>query len=303
MLLLLVEDEPAIAIPMISALQKIDARYRITWACTLNQAVALSERRRFDAALVDLTLPDASDCDIAYALRRISPELPVVALTGREFERVAMPLTRAGVQDYLQKGTDSVQRVDRTLKLAIERERQRSLLHRRACYDDLTGVMNRAAFENRMTRAISRTLRSHSMGALVLLDIDEFKEINDRLGHQAGDAVLREVADRLGRVIRVGDTVGRFGGDEFVAIVEGLASIEDAMRVVHKLHSESCCIVEFDGKDIEISTSLGLVVFPTQGSSATELIHLADKAMYAAKQNGKGRWSTADSCPQASSGP
>jgi diguanylate cyclase (GGDEF)-like protein len=287
MQLLLVEDDPDVAESTMAALRGLDAECFVARAATLREATELVQGRGFDAALVDLELPDASDCDVAHALRRQAPYLPVVALTGCEFESVAMPLTRAGVQDYLKKGTESTRRIHQTLLLAIERERQNAELRKRACYDDLTGAMNRAEFEHHLEKAVSQSMRNRNVGALILIDIDDFKAINDTFGHQAGDSVLQETAGRITDVIRAGDSIGRFGGDEFVALIEGLAETRDAEVVARKLRDATCRPVLAGNERISVSTSVGLSVFPLDGTSNAELIHLADRAMYASKRASK----------------
>lgn len=287
MRLLVVEDETAIANPLAQALSCLDQRYEISRAATLDDAVKLTERKSFDAALVDLTLPDAAGCDIAYALRHSAPRLPIVALTGCDFESVGVDLVRAGAQDYLRKGEDSIQRIHQTLLLAVERESQRVLLQRRATYDELTGVLNRREIEVQLEKAVSHSERNGQLGAVLLIDIDDFKKINDSLGHQAGDSVLRNVAKCMKRSVRAGDSVGRVGGDEFVIVVEGLTNGAQAKRVAEDVLNGCCCSVAIGDSRINITASIGISVFPTDGTSPATLLGLADKAMYESKRNGK----------------
>lgn len=294
MRLLVVEDETAIAEPLVLALSCLDASYEISHAETLERAVRLAQRIHFDAALVDLTLPDAAHCDIAYALRHTAPQLPVVALTACEFETVGVELARAGAQDYLRKGADSVQRIHQSLQLAVERQRQQSVLQRKACYDDLTGVMNRREIVQQLGKALSHAIRSGQLGAVMLIDVDDFKGINDSLGHQAGDMVLRRVAARMVNAVRSGDSVGRLGGDEFVVILEGLKDARHAKRVSEKVLRSCCCRIPLGDDRVTITASIGIAVFPRDGKCPEQLLRMADTAMYTSKRNGKaalnGHW-------------
>src|SRR5690606_5545473 len=153
-----------------------------------------------EVALIDLTLPDADGCDAAVALRRVAPDLPLVALTGKNFEAVAIELVRIGVQDFLQKGATSVQRIHQVLQLAVERHRQEIALRRAASFDARPGTLNRAGLFRQLGKAISHASRSVYRGAVMVIDIDDFKRINDTYGHKAGDMVLKEVAARLSAV-------------------------------------------------------------------------------------------------------
>jgi diguanylate cyclase (GGDEF)-like protein len=289
MRLLLLEDNVDAAASLAEALQYLDHSYEIRRVTKLRDAEAavLDEGVPLEIALIDLTLPDADGCDAAIALRRAAPDLPLVALTGKDFEAVALDLVRHGVQDFLQKGTTSVQRIHQTLQLAAERHRQESKLRRQACFDSLTGVLNRAELERQLEKAISHASRGVYRGAVMVIDVDNFKSINDTYGHQVGDAVLQDIARRLMAVARTGDSIGRLGGDEFVLVLEGLKSREDAAAAARKASDTTSYELGFGTRTLHVSTSIGVAVFPEQGDSAQVLLELADQAMYAAKRKGK----------------
>jgi diguanylate cyclase (GGDEF)-like protein len=259
----------------------------IAHATTLNEAVDLASQVQFTAALVDLTLPDASKCDVALALRIAAPNLPMVALTGHDFDSVGLELIRAGVQDYLQKGAESIERIHQVLQLSIERERQRAQLKLEACHDALTGVLNRREFEMHLAKAISRAERTSSIGAVILIDIDDFKRINDTLGHHAGDQVLCTIANQLSGALRAGDAVARLGGDEFVALIENLKSASDIGSISRKVRDATCGRFVVDGHPLTVATSIGASAFPIHGNNPLDLVRQADKAMYRSKRNGK----------------
>lgn len=290
MRLLLLEDNVDAAASLAEALTLLDRNYDIRRVTQLRDAEDIVQKEELEVALIDLTLPDADGCDAAVALRRVAPDLPLVALTGKNFEQVALELVRIGVQDFLQKGMTSVQRIHQVLQLARERHRQESALRRAASFDALTGVLNRAELFRQLGKAISHASRGVYRGAVMIIDIDDFKQINDTFGHQAGDMVLRDVAARLSAVARAGDSIGRLGGDEFVLVLEGLRSREDAAAAAKKASETTSYELEFGGRRVTVSTSIGVAVFPDQADESEVLLELADRAMYAAKRRGKRQY-------------
>jgi diguanylate cyclase (GGDEF)-like protein len=121
----------------------------------------------------------------------------------------------------------------------------------------------------------------------MVVDIDDFKGINDSLGHHAGDVVLQNVAARMISVVRSGDSVGRLGGDEFVIVLEGLQEANQAKQIGNKVLRACCCHLPIGDDHVDITASIGISVFPLEGTSPEELLRLADAAMYASKRNGK----------------
>lgn len=165
-----------------------------------------------------------------------------------------------------------------------------------AHYDMLTELPNRRLLNDRLNQAIMRAMRHGRPGAVLMIDLDHFKEINDSLGHTAGDALLVETARRLQRTVRESDTVARLGGDEFVVLLDEISSVEDARRVAEKINATLARAYRIDGHDYFISGSIGISVFPDDGRAGDDLIKHADSAMYAAKDAGRNtcRFFTAD---------
>jgi diguanylate cyclase (GGDEF)-like protein len=283
----LLEDNDDAADSLSAALRAIDARYEIRRARQLSDAQHVVRTEPVDIALIDLTLPDADGRDAAFALKAEDPDLPLVALTGRDFDGLAIDLVRHGVQDFLRKGDTSVQRVHEVLLLAMERQHHERALRHQASYDTLTGVLNRSQLRDNLIKAISHAKRGKTLGAVMLLDIDDFKTVNDRYGHHAGDTVLKEVAARLSAVVRVGDSVGRIGGDEFVVVLEGIETWEHAVAAAHKTREVTCFDVDIDNDRVPVSTSIGIALFPQHSHEPGTLLKLADQAMYVAKRKGK----------------
>ncbi len=163
-------------------------------------------------------------------------------------------------------------------------------LHRHAFYDNLTGIPNRAWFRERLTDAVERVKRyPEYLFAVLLLDMDRFKVINDSMGHDAGDQLLIGTATRINHSIRTIDTASRLGGDEFAVLLENLRSEEEAFKVVQRIHEELSKPFHLNGKEIFTNASIGIVLSSIGYSHIDELIRDADIAMYRAKAKGKGR--------------
>ena len=172
----------------------------------------------------------------------------------------------------------------------FERELDQQRLSYLARYDGLTGLINRTLFSDRLESAVARARRDGSVVALMFLDLDGFKDVNDRLGHAIGDALLRQVAERIVSCVRESDTVARLGGDEFTVILEGGQRVEDAGQVATKILRSVADPYRVGGEDIVITTSMGIAAFPLDGDTAEDLLKGADIAMYSAKDAGRNTY-------------
>lgn len=284
MKLLLLEDNRDAARSIADGLSLMDNRYTFRFAGSLQEAVSVLRKEAFDIALADLTLPDARDCEAPVVLRQQMPDLPIVAISALQFESVALDLAQHGIQDFLPKGGTSIRRIHEVLQLAAIRHERELLLRERACRDPLTGAANRAELENQVAKAISHADRSGLHAALFLLDIDNFKAVNDLLGHQVGDEVLKNLVLRLESLIREGDTVGRLGGDEFLLVFEGLSEADDVYPIARKVHECVNFQLQLEDCYIDVSTAVGIAMFPGDSMDFNGLVKSADRAMYAAKQ-------------------
>lgn len=169
-----------------------------------------------------------------------------------------------------------------------ERKRSQAKIEHLAHHDALTGLPNRNLYIERVERAISRAQRSSKSLALLFVDLDKFKPINDDLGHEAGDMVLKAVADRMAACVRTTDTVARFGGDEFVAVLENLDHWENAAVVAQKILDTLTAPVDVtDGVTATVGASIGISIFPHDGKTMDDLARAADEAMYAVKEAGR----------------
>jgi len=159
-----------------------------------------------------------------------------------------------------------------------------------AYHDALTGLPNRALFVDRLIVTIAQAVRYHNKFAVLFLDLDRFKEVNDSLGHSMGDMLLKGVADRIRRCIREGDTVARFGGDEFTLLVHRIDNVDDASRVAQKITDTLKIPFPITGRELFVTTSIGIAFYPGDGADADTLIRNADTAMYRAKEQGRDNY-------------
>jgi len=160
-------------------------------------------------------------------------------------------------------------------------------LEHQALHDPLTDLPNRGLFLDRLQVALARANRGHQLLAVMFLDLDQFKPVNDLLGHRAGDQVLVTVADRLPGVLRLHDTVARFGGDEFLVLCPDLDSVDQALAIARRLNEAVAMPIMVAGTEAHISCSIGLVLTDSGDEDPAELLRLADATMYRAKHAGK----------------
>ena len=190
-----------------------------------------------------------------------------------------------------------IQRVsgkERIILLAIEditeRKQSEEKIRQMAFHDSLTGLPNRKLFSDRLNIALAHAQRNQKKMGIVMLDLDKFKDVNDTLGHDAGDILLKATAERLSAALRKGDTVARFGGDEFALILPDLKVIEDATRVAQKIVDSFCKPFLIDTRQLVVTTSIGIALYPNDGIDEGILLKNADIAMYQAKQAGRARY-------------
>ena len=172
---------------------------------------------------------------------------------------------------------------------ATERIRLQDELTAQAFHDALTGLANRALFRDRLDQALARSARSDQRLAVLLVDLDGFKQINDSLGHDAGDRLLQQLAMRFAAHVRPGDTLARLGGDEFALLLEG-ADEAEAVKVCARLLGQVSDPTSLAGMDLSLGASIGIALHPGGHGTSDDLVRHADVAMYAAKEAGRGRW-------------
>jgi diguanylate cyclase (GGDEF)-like protein len=165
---------------------------------------------------------------------------------------------------------------------------EESELFYKATHDSLTGIPNRSIFYDRLRQKLAMSMRKNESFGIISLDMDGLKEINDHYGHRMGDAAIKEVALRITKSIREGDTVSRLGGDEFGIVAGAIISREDIKIMIHRIDSEIKKPFEFEGQDIDLRASIGYALFSEDGIELEVLIEKADKSMYEVKRERKG---------------
>jgi diguanylate cyclase (GGDEF)-like protein/PAS domain S-box-containing protein len=245
-------------------------------------AVHQEDRERVDQALM-LILKERKPCDMDHR---------IVLPNGAEF---TVNLQAEAVFDDQLKAPTIVG----TAQDISERKRSEREIHRLAYYDSLTGLPNRVLFKDRVTQALAHARRYQSTLAVLFLDLDRFKVINDTLGHTVGDLLLKQVADRLSDSIRHSDSVGRsvekdekhelarLGGDEFTVLLTNIRAAQDAGTVARRILEALAKSFLIDGHEISVTVSVGIAIFPTDGDSVDLLLKSSDVAMYHAKEQGR----------------
>ena len=224
-----------------------------------------------------------------------APDAPVVVLSDRADEELGLAAVKAGAQDCLRAGDVNPGLLARSVRFAIERKRSEVDLTHQALHDPLTGLPNRALFVDRLSVALDRSRRTGAPVAVLFLDVDGFKEINDTLGHAAGDRVLTLLADRFHEMLRPMDTVARFGGDEFTFLFEELESEREAVLIADRISrtaSEPLSLGEIE--EMEAAVSIGIAIVTDPSVDPESIIRDADAAMYRAKERGGDRFELFD---------
>jgi diguanylate cyclase (GGDEF)-like protein/PAS domain S-box-containing protein len=177
-----------------------------------------------------------------------------------------------------------------TTRDITERKQAEEKLAYMATHDPLTGLPNRMLFNDRLTLALAQAHRNQQKLAVMLLDLDHLKDVNDTLGHSVGDKLLQAVGERLTSLLRKSDTVARMGGDEFMLILPEIARVEDTARVAQKVLESFRGPFVFDGHEVHITTSIGIAIYPADGEDADTLVKNTDIAMYRAKAQGRNNY-------------
>jgi diguanylate cyclase (GGDEF)-like protein len=263
------------------------ARFELEWVDTYEAALEAMGQAEHDVYLVDYRLGQRDGLDLLHAAIAGGCEAPMIILTGRGDHAVDVAAMRAGAADYLDKGELSASLLERSIRYAIERRQTEEQLHYLATHDALTGLPNRRLFNDRLTLEMAHVYRNQQMLAVILLDLDHFKNVNDTLGHSVGDQLLQVVAERLTSLLRKSDTIARMGGDEFMLICPEMARGEAAAKVAHKILDAIRKPFVCDGHQLHVTTSIGIALYPDDGEDVDMLMKKADIAMYHAKEKGR----------------
>ena len=302
--------------------------FDVTEAAGGRAALEVIAREQFDVVLLDIMMPDLDGIEVLKQIRAIaSPAvLPVIMVTAHSQGEDVVQAIQLGANDYITKPVDfpvALARLEaqitrkqaedaarrakedlerrvetRTLELSQlnaklageieERRRSEAQMQHMAHHDALTGLANRVLFHDRLSQALERAQRNGGSVAVLCLDLDHFKEINDTLGHPAGDALLRLVAKRLSATVRGVDTVARLGGDEFAIIQADVTSPDSVGLLAERLLQLFEEEFDLGGTATHTASSIGAGIYPQHGASADDLLKAADIALYRAKADGRG---------------
>ena len=227
--------------------------------------------------------------DPRAALARLSgarPDVPIVVVGEDPESPLAMAAVQAGAQDYLLSDGLDAALLERAVRYAMDRKRTEVQLSHLALHDQLTGLANRALFDDRLGHALARRREGDAKVAVLLVDIDGFKRINESLGHAAGDDALREAADRIRSAVRPHDTVARLGGDEFTVLCEDVRGVAGALAVARRVGDALARPLTIAGQEIFLRASIGLACAGPDAVRPAELLRRSDAAMYRAKARG-----------------
>ncbi len=293
--ILLVEDDPRTA--MI-----IGEMLRVIW--TEGLVVAHAERisdatqelldHGATCVLLDLSREKGDRLAALTHVRTAAPDVPIILLSDEADDETGLLAVKAGAQDQLVKSELHPALLSRAVKYAIERKRSEVELAHQALHDPLTGLPNRALFLDRLGVALDRSRRTQSPVAVLFLDVDRFKQVNDSLGHAAGDTLLIGLADRLQEMLRPMDTVARFGGDEFTFLFEELESEREAVLIAERISHTTSLPIKLDDGETSVTVSIGIAMVTDPGVAPDHVIRDADAAMYRAKEQGGSRFELYD---------
>jgi diguanylate cyclase (GGDEF)-like protein len=288
--LLAVDDDPGALEAIRATVEPLGAT--LTTAGSGEEALrCLLHEPDIAAILMDVGLPGMDGFETAAAIRRRQKTryVPIIFVTGHDAPERSLEAYGAGAVDYLVKPFDpAVLRSKLSVFIDLHRLRQHTeALTHRALHDGLTGLPNRELFDDRLEQALARARRRTVPMAVLFVDLDGFKQVNDNHGHNAGDAVLVEAARRLRALVRTGDTVARYGGDEFTILAEEVGDPEAARHLGERIVDELALPYK-NGLDVSASVGIAFTANPA-GTTPDGLIRRADHAMYRSKRPGARR--------------
>lgn len=282
---LLVEDNLADAVLVEETFAGADD-FAVEHCVRLGEALRRIAEDPFDCVLLDLTLPDSRGLEGIHSVLAVAPSTAVVVISGSRDVTMAVQAVRDGAQDYLLKGDADLETLRVAIRGAVRRRRAAVELAERADTDPLTGLFNRRRFDEELEVAVGLARRHGEHAAVLVLDLDRFKSVNDTWGHAAGDDLIVRVADVLRARLRTTDSIGRPGGDEFCVLLRRCGA-GDARTVAEDLLRDLADAAE---PRLATAASIGVcLVGNGEERSGTDVLQAADHAMYEAKRAGGAR--------------
>ena len=282
------EDDYVLARDLLA--ESVGIRFQLEWTASYEEGLEAMMQPAHDAYLVDYRLGQRDGLELLRTAVVRGCSAPIIMLTGQGDREVDVAAMQAGAADYLDKGALSGPLLERTIRYAIERKRAEEQLIYLATHDALTGLPNRVLLADRLAMELARSRRNHQELAVMLLDLDHFKNVNDTLGHGIGDRLLQLVGERLTRLLRQSDTVARFGGDEFILLLPEITQAEDTDRIAQKALEAIRKPFVCEDYRLTLTASIGIALFPYDGEDLEALVRHADIAMFWAKRQGRDNW-------------
>ena len=265
---------------------------------SVEEALTACESQPIDCIVVDYQFPGGPNgLEGIKILHHQSPHVPIIMLTGSGNEMVATEAMKRGASDYIIKENLTATLLKKSILNALEKaglEKQlrdkESYIEYIAYHDYLTNLPNRPLFYHDLSKTLAQAKRHKKMFAVMLLDLDEFKNINDTFGHDVGDQLLTLVAVRLQSALRAEDTLARVGGDEFGILLNELENQDNAAFVAKNLILSLKKSFTINNKKMNMTASIGIAIYPCIADSVDDLLSKADKAMYVAKHHGRNNF-------------
>lgn len=266
-------------------------KYVLDWAQTYQAGLLQIQLAKHDIYLIDHNLGEFSGLDLLQEAVQAGCQAPIIIVTGQSDREIDQVASMAGAMDYLVKGQMDGQLLERSIRYALERNRLVKKIRELAVRDELTGLHNRRELLRFLGYEVMKSQRYSRPLSLLMMDVDHFKEINDRFGHRTGDEVLQQVAQALLNNTRGCDLPVRYGGDEFIVVLPETSANQAwcvAERLRKKVEAQSFQVISENNmsKKIEITISTGVAEYPGDAASVDTLIDLADQALYQAKRLG-----------------
>ena len=264
----------------------------VQWAEDYESALEYIDAEQYHFYFIDNRLGAHLGLDLIDKIKaQYETAPPIIMLSGVDDHETDLQAMDKGADDYLIKSQLSAPLLERTIRYSLKSKQLEEKLAKMAHFDSLTGLYNRSIFNELLTKTIEQSKRLEQKFALVTIDLDNFKFINDNYGHPAGDQLLTKVARRLKHSIRSADIIARLGGDEFSLLLKDVGRNSDFVKLVDTIMDIFSVGFQIDSKEVMATISAGIAIYPTDASSAPELINRSDRAMYQAKNKGRNAYS------------
>ncbi|UQB42810.1 diguanylate cyclase [Thiomicrospira microaerophila] len=287
--ILVVDDHPTNLQILLSALGK---DYQVSIVTSGKEALQLAEKLQPDLILLDIMMPVMDGLEVLERIRKSDwgREMAVILVTADDRHETHLKGLQLGADDFITKPF-SLPLLQLRIRNLLARDQARKQLDQMAYYDALTGLPNRSLLYDRLHQAMAQADRRDQRLALVFLDLDGFKPVNDNFGHEVGDLFLKHLALKMKSILREGDTLARLGGDEFIALLVDLQQSQSNNELMQRLLSVVSEPYDYKGHVLRVTASIGVSYYPqSKPIEANQLIRQADQAMYRAKQSGKNQF-------------